>query len=276
MAGTEQAGPARGRASAKSAGERVARHLRGLIAAGRLKPGDRLPTERELAAHLGVSRPTVRTALKSMAAMGVLRSRRRAGTFIQSGPPVLDSQPLRMLAALHEFSSEQMFEARAALEVFAAELAAQRGSPEQHLAIAECVTAMFASIDAPQAFLLHDIQFHHAVAAAANNPVLAALVDMVGALVYERRRTTIERATDLRETADTHRRIYEAIRRRQAAAARTAMAEHLEVAIRGWTAEERSNPVASADAPRDAALPSPQPGSQPWARSAPARRVTPR
>jgi GntR family transcriptional repressor for pyruvate dehydrogenase complex len=219
------------------AAERVATHLRALIQRGRLKPGDRLPTERELAAELGVSRPSVRSAIQSLTAIGVLRARRRAGTFIQGGPPSLDSQPLKLLAALHDFTSEEMFEARGALEVFGAGLAARRATADQRLAIAEAMTAMFASIGEPQAFLINDVRFHQAVAAGANNPVLASLVDMVAALVYERRHETIDRASDLKETAEMHRRIYDAIRRRNATAARTAMGEHLRLALEGWAAE---------------------------------------
>ena len=69
--------------------ERVENHVRRLIETGDLHPGDRLPAERELARALGVSRPTVRSGLKALAAMGVVRSRRGAGTFIADGPPDL-------------------------------------------------------------------------------------------------------------------------------------------------------------------------------------------
>jgi GntR family transcriptional repressor for pyruvate dehydrogenase complex len=221
------------------AGERVATHLRSLIQRGDLKPGDRLPTERELAAQLGVSRPSVRSGLQQLSAMGLVQAKRRAGTFIHSGPPALDSQPLKLMAALHDLSSEEIFEARGALEVFAAGLAARRATAEQRLAIAETVTSMFAALDDPQAFLLQDVRFHQMVAAGANNAVMSALVDMVAALVYERRHHTIERASDLREAAEMHQRVYDAIRRRNAAAAREAMAEHLRLALEGWAAEDR-------------------------------------
>jgi GntR family transcriptional repressor for pyruvate dehydrogenase complex len=224
----------------------VARHLRRLIQRGQLRAGDRLPTERELAAELGVSRPSVRAALQSLAAVGVVRSRRRAGTFLQQGTPVFDSQPLAMLAALHDFSSEQMFEARSALEVLAAGLAARRATADQRLAMAEAVAGMFASFDDPQTFLRHDVRFHRAVAAGADNPVLATLVDMVSTLLYERRRSTITRAWDLRDSAQEHQAIYEAVAQRRPAAARKAMGEHLRRALEGWVAEEA---VATGDRP---------------------------
>jgi GntR family transcriptional repressor for pyruvate dehydrogenase complex len=225
--------------------ERVVRHIRRLIQRRRLRPGDRLPTERDLAAEMGLSRPTVRSALQSLAAMGVVRSRQGAGTFIQGGPPSLDSEPLSLLAALHGFTSEDMFEARGALEVSVAGLSAQRASAEQMAAMSEELTSMFASLGDPPAFLVHDVRFHRAVAAGCNNPVMAALVDMVSALVYKRRRATIEQAHDLRVSAEMHRRVYRAIRLRNAPEARAAMAEHLRVALSAWPAEEEAAPRAT-------------------------------
>src|SRR5262245_15018033 len=88
---------------------------------------------------------------------------------------------------------------------------------------------MFANRDNPQLFLLHDINFHRGVADAAKNPIVGTLVGMVSALYYERRRGAVERASDsdLRDAAEAHRRIYQAIRARDAAGARRAMNEHL-------------------------------------------------
>lgn len=217
----------------------VLSHIQAQIRKGGLRPGDRLPTERELATELGVSRPTVRSALKSLEAMGVVYARRGAGTFIQGGPPSLGSEPLRLLAALHDFSAEEMFEARGALEVVAAGLAAQRSTSDHRLAMAEAVGRMYASLDDPQGFLVQDIAFHRAVAAGSTNPVLATLVDMIADLVFQRRRVTIAGASDLRESADMHQKVYEAISRRNVAGARAAMAEHLKLALEGWTSEAR-------------------------------------
>ena len=77
----------------------------------------------------------------------------------------------------------------------------------------------------PQLFLVHDINFHRAVAAASGNPIVASLVEMVSALYYERRRDTAARASDrdLRDAAEMHRRIYQAIRAHDADEARRAM-----------------------------------------------------
>jgi GntR family transcriptional repressor for pyruvate dehydrogenase complex len=75
--------------------EQVIAHVRNLIVTGALKPGDRLPAERELAVEIGVSRPTVRAGLRALSAMGVVQARHGSGTYIPSGPPMLGSEPDR-------------------------------------------------------------------------------------------------------------------------------------------------------------------------------------
>jgi GntR family transcriptional repressor for pyruvate dehydrogenase complex len=221
------------------AAEQVIRHVAVLIEGGQLHPGDRLPPERELAHELGVSRPTVRAGLHALGAMGVTESRQGAGTFITGGPPRLGAGPLRFLAALHGFTRDEIFEARKILEVGAAGLAAERALTDRLAPMAEEVTGMFASLTDPQTFLVHDVSFHRAVAAAGGNPVLLALVEMVSSLVYETRKLTVERAHDLKESAEMHRRIYQAIRDRDPKRAREEMARHLDLARMAQASEEQ-------------------------------------
>jgi len=207
--------------------ELVVAYVRKLIEAGDLRSGQRLPAERELATQVGVSRPSVRAALQSLAALGVVETRHGAGTFVAVGPPTLGSEPLRFLAALHRFSDDEMFESRRVLEVGVVGLAAERATSDDLAAIADAVTEGFASLGDPLAFLVHDITFHRAVAGASGNPILASLVEMVSALFYEQRRLTAGRARDLARPAQEHRKIYQAIRARDRERAKTAMDEHL-------------------------------------------------
>ena len=123
--------------------EQVVRHVALLIERGELRPGDRLPPERELAQMLGVSRPTIRAGLHGLAAMGVTASRQGAGTFITGGPPRLGAGPLSFLAALHGFTRDEIFEARKVLEVGAAGLAAERGLGDRLAPMAEEVLKIF-------------------------------------------------------------------------------------------------------------------------------------
>lgn len=210
--------------------DQVVAHVRNLITSGSLRPGDRLPAERDLATHIGVSRPTVRAGLRALAAMGVVQSRHGSGTFIPAGPPMLGSEPLSFLAALHGFTREEMYEARRILEVGAAGLAAVRATPDQLATMAEEVANLFSAMDDPQRFLVHDIDFHRTVAAASGNPIIATIVEMVSALYYERRRETALLATErnLRDSSEMHRRIYQAVRARDVEGAKHAMNEHLQ------------------------------------------------
>jgi GntR family transcriptional repressor for pyruvate dehydrogenase complex len=221
-------------------GERILEQLRDSIERGTLRPGDRLPPERELALELGVSRPSVRAALGSLVSMGLLRQRQGSGTYVADGPPALVSEPLALLAALHGFTLDEVFEARRSLESLVAGMAAERATGEHLVEMAEEIANMYASLGDPQQFLLHDILFHKAIARASGSPVLATVAEMVSALHYERRRETVGRARDLDERAAEHRRIFAAIRERSAEGARRAMTEHILRAQETFAAEERA------------------------------------
>ena len=113
--------------------EEVVVRLRDMIHNGELSSGDRLPPERDLAKLLGVSRPTLRAGIRSLSTVGILQSRQGAGTFVaeRDESPTLDGNQLRMLSALHGFTSDEMFEARLALEKSIAGMAAERATSEQ-------------------------------------------------------------------------------------------------------------------------------------------------
>jgi GntR family transcriptional repressor for pyruvate dehydrogenase complex len=217
----------------------VVAHVRQLIDRGALGPGARLPAERDLALQVGVSRPTVRAGLRTLGALGVVRSRRGSGTYIPEGPPTLGAEALSFLAALHKFTVDDVYETRRILEVGAAGLAAERATSEQLATLADEVAGLFASLNDRQVFLVHDINFHRGVAAASGNPIVASMVEMVSALYYERRRTTAERAVDrdLRDAAEAHRHIYQAIRAKDGERARRLMQEHL-LRARSYQAKE--------------------------------------
>jgi GntR family transcriptional repressor for pyruvate dehydrogenase complex len=209
--------------------EEVVTRLRDMIHNGELSPGDRLPPERDLAKLLGVSRPTLRAGIRSLATVGILQSRQGAGTFVseRDESPTLDSSPLRMLSALHGFTSDEMFEARLALEMSVAALAAERATSEQMTLMAEEITGMYASLDDPAQYLVHDMSFHQTIAAASNNRILTALMNMVATILFDSRSKTVHRAVDLKQSAEQHHNIYRAMRERSPEAARRAMYEHL-------------------------------------------------
>jgi GntR family transcriptional regulator, transcriptional repressor for pyruvate dehydrogenase complex len=209
--------------------EEVVTRLREMIQNGELAPGDRLPPERDLARLLGVSRPTLRAGIRSLTTVGILQSKQGAGTFVAEAEdsPTLDTSALRLLSALHGFTSDEMFEARLALEMSIAALAAERADSEQMAQLAEEVAGMYASLERPEQYLVHDMQFHQTIAAASGNRILTALMNMVASILFEYRSKTVKRALDLKDSAEQHHNIYRAIREHNPEAARQAMRTHL-------------------------------------------------
>ena len=222
----------------------VVDHVRQLVASGELKPGDRLPPERELARKLKISRSSLRAGIGFLAAMGVLKSRHGAGTFVATGPPALDSSSLTVLGALHGFLPWQMFEARLVIESSVAGLAAERATGEHLAELAEEVAEMYASMDDPQEYLIHDVRFHRTIARASGNPILGALMETITASLYDTRRMTVDNSVDLKESAEFHREIFRAIRSRNPQAAKKAMEEHLNLARMAQAAEAAKEPAA--------------------------------
>ena len=223
--------------------EEVVARLREKIHRGELKSGDRLPPERDLAKHLGVSRPTLRAGIRSLAAVGILKSKQGAGTFVveAGAAPALDSNPLRLLASLHGFSSAEMFEARLLLEMAITGLAAERATSEHIAALAEELAEMFASLDEPEEYLVHDMRFHQIIAAASGNRIITALMNMVVSILFDARSKTVHRAHDLKESADMHRKIFRSIRAADTENARISMRDHLLLAQKAQAEELAEN-----------------------------------
>ncbi len=227
--------------SRKMTPEEIAERLSAMVQSGILKRGDRLPPERDLAKQLGVSRPTLRAGIRALTAIGVLQSIQGAGNFVidADDSPALDEQPLRLLASLHGFTLDEMFETRLAIEMDIARLAAERATDEHLAAMSEAVAEMFASLDSPADYLTHDVRFHQIIAAASGNRILTALMNMVAKVFYETRCKTVHRAMDLKESAESHRMIYRAIRDREPQAAQRLMREHLENTRKAQAGEQQ-------------------------------------
>jgi GntR family transcriptional repressor for pyruvate dehydrogenase complex len=213
------------------AAKSVVAHVRRLIESGQLRAGDKLPPERELAQLLGVSRPSVRVGLQSLATVGVVEAKRGSGTYVSDGPPLFDVNPLSLFAALHGVPKRELFEARRVIEVDLAGLAAERAGGDELAAISEEVMEMFASLDDVHRFLVHDLRFHRAVSAAARNPLLAAVMELVADLFYEERKATVDAWQGAPEAAEQHRRIYLAIKGGDVEQARREMGNHLNWAL---------------------------------------------
>jgi GntR family transcriptional repressor for pyruvate dehydrogenase complex len=226
-----------------STAEVVLGRIRRMIESGELKPGDRLPAERDLAQRFSMSRPSLRAALHSLAGMGLLQFRHGSGTYITEGPPVLHEGPLTLLASLHGFTDDEMFEARMQLEVGVAALAAQRATLAHLAKMRAEIAGMAAAMRDPHAYLVHDIDFHRTIAAASQNPILGALVEMISNILYRQRRQTVARARDLAPSLAMHRRIYRAIAAGDPDRARDAMNQHLVLTQKARKLESPASPA---------------------------------
>ena len=201
--------------------EQIAERLADDIRAGVLAPGERLPSERDLARTLEVSRASVREALASLQLQGVVETRHGAGTFVVGLPP---SEPP------HDASPSAVLEARLALEPAVAKLAAARSQPD------ETAEKLLAAMEAEPVDIVtwnaSDRLFHRQLAAMTGNPVLLAFADHVAALMDEPlwqrlRDDSIAQPGRTRIHVAEHRMIYEAIVAGDAEAASFYSVQHI-------------------------------------------------
>jgi len=204
------------------------RTIKDMILDGRLAPGQRLPPERSLSEALGVSRPTVREAIRSLQAMNILESRHGAGTFVASLSVDELLRPLQFVLSLATGGLDHLFEVRMLLEPGAAALAAVRASEEQVAGLRDCAARAEAEAVADaEAMLRLDTELHERIVDASANPLLQHLWAATSALGAESRSYTVRLPGVRPQTITEHRAIVDAIAARDAVAAEAAMAAHI-------------------------------------------------
>jgi len=205
--------------------ERVAGQLRSLIEAGSLHAGERLPSERELAEQLGVSRSTVREAVQFLGALGLVEIRHGSGTFVRADGD-LPSEWLQWTKR-HQVEVHELLEVRRGLEAVAAELAAERKHELE--AMQEALADMEAALDGPDVpgLVEADLSFHTALAAASGNTALRHLAESLGRELLRERGAIWNEPGRPERSLREHRRIYDAVRAGDALGARTALVDHL-------------------------------------------------
>ena len=161
----------------KSVPEEIILELKSLIDSGHLKPGSRLPGERELAHMLNVSRPSLREELKVLSLMGVIENRPGSGTFLASSSDRWPIEPISILFLLKKSTLFEIFEARKILEGGVAALAAERHSDEDLQALEEALKNMYHNLHRPEIYARWELKFHHVIIEAAGNLVIAELMD---------------------------------------------------------------------------------------------------
>src|SRR3954449_2075978 len=144
--------------------DQIATRLIDLITERRLKAGDRLPPERELASSMGVSRSSLREALRALAMLGVAEMRHGDGTYLTALDPAALMKPVGLVLALSDGGLEQLFEARKLVEPGLAALAAARISDEAAAELCRCAESTPDALEDPEAFMWADIELHAQIA----------------------------------------------------------------------------------------------------------------
>jgi len=205
--------------------ERLARAIR----EGVLEPGDRLPTEQELAREFGVGRTSVREGLQKLRAYGLIETRKGLGAFVttpNSEDPLAD---FARWTARDPAAIEKLLEARVALETVAAGLAAVRASEESRQELDARHREHTAATDAHDVtrMVRTDEAFHACVFAAADNQIISRLYELLAPELTDFRRKTLALPWAAARSAQGHAAIVEGIRLSDASGARNAMADHL-------------------------------------------------
>jgi GntR family transcriptional repressor for pyruvate dehydrogenase complex len=209
--------------------EQIVQQIETSVLNGSLKPGDQLPAERELAQRLGVSRTAVREAVKALREKGLVEAYSGRGTFITDGTSQAARQSFDLMVKIgQQEGTPHLAELRLILEPGIAAQAAARVQEEDLAAMREAVAVMERSQKDPEAYIEADLDFHLALAEAAANPLILSLIDSIVGLLREQRIKIFNVEGGPERGQVHHKRILDAMERRDPEMARGAMRAHLE------------------------------------------------
>lgn len=237
----------------QSLAKQISEQLREAIMSGELKADDRLPTEEELASRYQVSRPTIREALKRLAAQNLIRSRRgpAGGTFVNR--PTLEeaSQSLTssatLLASMNQFSLSEIADARHEMEAICCRLAAQQPDPIQLAEMAKELAIQQQESLSDEEFCASDVRFHRALVDMSRNAMLQFLMYGVIEAMQPVANMVVYRFRDRQDVIEAHKALYQAIEQQDSQAAGVAL-DQLMVYLKArfeaaqkWKAEQRQS-----------------------------------
>ena len=240
---------ANGKLAVQRLSDTIAHEFERRILDGSLKPGDRLQPERELAAELGVSRPSLREAIQKLVSKGLLHSRQGGGTHVTDRLDIGFTDPWNDMLRQHPDIQSDLLEFRGMLECEAASLAARRATDAdlRHIgdAFAE-VESLFAQGTSPEVLAQQvkaDLAFHQAIAEAAHNVMFghltASLFRVINDHIDRNLRHLRRQEEDWEKLRDQHRAIWEGIRNRDPEAASNAVRAHIDFVRESMVARAR-------------------------------------
>ncbi|GGQ17884.1 GntR family transcriptional regulator [Streptomyces griseomycini] len=214
--------------------QRAIERVTAMVREGLLEPGQRLPTERDLAARLGISRSSMREAIRALTVLGVLEARHGSGVYVTRLEAGDLLETFGVVAGLSRGPRlVELLEVRRVLESAATALAAARITPERLAEVARHLAAMDATDD-PEEILAHDLAFHREIAAAAGNEAMAAILEGLSSRTFRARvRRGHQEEGALDRTRREHAAIHRALAARDPEAARAAAAAHVG-AVEEW------------------------------------------
>lgn len=207
--------------------EQIAEQIKNEISSGRLQPGEKLPSERDLAAKLGVSRVPVREALGMLRLMGIVETKYGSGAVVKGLEKSLILETIDMLLESETDAKLEITEARLVLEVGAVKLACLRRTENDLKRLRETIDGMKADIEKGSSPVDNSLEFHSCVLRASKNKVMFKMAMMFADLLRETRKLSMNRAGRPQSALEEHIKILDAIERKDPATAAMLMEHHL-------------------------------------------------
>ncbi len=214
--------------SKSAVAEDIVDQLLSMIREKKLRSGDKLPPERELAVMMDVSRPSLREALRVLSVMGVIQLRHGSGIYVTALEPARLVEHLDFVFSLDDSTYLQLFETRKALEPPICALAAHRITEQELAQLEECLSRSRLGLTNYEAYLQADLDLHEIIANAARNPLLQRFMSSLRSLGKASRKRTAILPGVVEQTIQDHQSIIQALREHQPEAAHRAMLVHLE------------------------------------------------
>jgi GntR family transcriptional repressor for pyruvate dehydrogenase complex len=210
--------------------DQIIEKIEKLITSGDLNPGDFLPGERILSEKLGVSRTSLRQALKALNVMGVLEILPGKKTYIKESFSDILINPFRFIRAVHSIKIKELFEARCVLEEGFVQMAAKKAKPNDISQIKSYIDYAEKNIDNKDEFVYSEFKFHQYIFEVADNKVLTAVMNSLNELllVLEKYEKDYLDNSDRALSLQQHKEIYRAIKEKDPEKARDAMRIHLD------------------------------------------------
>lgn len=208
--------------------DEIANRLRAMIVDGTFQKDEPLPSERELAKRLRVSRSSVRDAFRRLEVIGLLETRHGQGTFLHELSVDNVVTPMASVLTFNRARQDDLMDARRAFEPAVARMAASRATDEELDAIDRIVEAQRRKVKASEPTINEDTAFHAALAQATHNPVIVGVMEILNDLLVESRQRSLERRGRSLQSLRGHEAVAEALRRHDADAAALAMHSHID------------------------------------------------